>query len=74
MRIAEQIAIIYCGIKGLLLNVPLSEIKTFEKDYLMLLHSSHQDMLDEIGTGKLSDKSIKILEDVCGSLTSKFNS
>src|SRR5512133_2145998 len=37
MKVEEQVAIIYCGTKGLLKDVPVHKIRLFEKHYLDLL-------------------------------------
>ena len=33
MPVEEEIAIIYCGVNGLLENVPLTDVAEFEKQY-----------------------------------------
>ena len=56
LRVEEQAAIIYCGTNGLLMNVPVEKIKQFEGEYIDFLHNKHQDVLDAIANGKLTDK------------------
>jgi len=43
--VEKQIAIIYCGTKGLLQRVPINKIKEFEKEYLTVLESQHAQVL-----------------------------
>ena len=40
LTVEEQIAILFCGVNGLLLKVPVNRIKDFETDYLQTLHES----------------------------------
>ncbi|MDE6428311.1 MAG: F0F1 ATP synthase subunit alpha, partial [Muribaculaceae bacterium] len=40
--VEEQVAVIYCGTKGLLENVPMDKINEFQDRFLMVLRSSYQ--------------------------------
>ena len=55
LRVEEQAAIIYCGTNGLLMDVPVNKIKEFEEEYIQFLHSKHQETLDDLAAGKLTD-------------------
>jgi F-type H+-transporting ATPase subunit alpha len=72
LRVEEQAAIIYCGTNGLLMNVPVNKIKKFEEEYISFLHSKHQETLDALATGKLTDKIKLILETVAADLSLKY--
>ena len=49
-------AVIFCGTKGLLSNVPIEKIADFQQAFLQLLHAKYQtDVLDELKAGKLTD-------------------
>jgi len=48
MPVEKQIAIIYCGTRGLLKDVPVNKVKEFERDYLEYLENNHRDILDEL--------------------------
>ena len=72
LRVEEQAAIIYCGTNGLLMNVPVEKIKQFEGEYIDFLHNKHQDVLDALADGKLTDKIKETLEDVAKELSSKY--
>ncbi len=60
--VEKQIAIVYCGTKGLLRKLPIDKVAEFEKKYLDFLEKNHQDTLDELRTGKLNDDIIQVLE------------
>merc|ERR1712209_279925 len=53
MAAADQVAVIYAGVRGHLDNIEPSKITEFEEAYLKLLRSSHQDLLDTIGKEKV---------------------
>ncbi len=71
-RVEEQIAIIYCGTKGLLSGVPIDKVKEFEKEFLDLMHMKHQDVLDIFASGKLTDEAKSTVEAVAAELTAKY--
>ena len=56
MTVEKQIAIIYCGTRGLLMDVPLDKIKAFEEDFLNLLELKHKTILTTLKEGKLTDE------------------
>ena len=48
MKVQHQVAIIYCGTQGLILDVPTDKVLEFEKEYLEYLDLKHKDTLDKI--------------------------
>ena len=56
LTVEKQIAIIYCGTRGLLMDVPLEKIKAFEEDFLNLLELKHKNILTTLKEGKLTDE------------------
>jgi len=56
LTVEKQIAIIYCGTRGLLIDVPLEKIKAFEEDFLNLLELKHKNILTNLKEGKLTDE------------------
>jgi len=68
MAIEEQVAVIYCGVRGHLDKMDPSKITTFEKEFLQHIKTSHRDVLDTIAKeGKINDdtdaKLKKIVQD-----------
>ncbi len=56
MLVEEQVAVVYCGVNGLLERVPLDKVAEFEKMFLQLLHAKHQaDVLDVIKSGVINE-------------------
>ncbi|MFQ3332220.1 MAG: F-type H+-transporting ATPase subunit alpha, partial [Flavobacteriales bacterium] len=72
LRVEEQAAIIFCGTNGLLMDVPVKKIKEFEEEYMAFLHAKHQDVLDALASGKLTDEIKSTLKSVAADLSSKY--
>jgi F-type H+-transporting ATPase subunit alpha len=72
LRVEEQAAIIYCGTNGLLMDVPVNRIKEFETEFLSFLHQKHQNVLDDLASGKLNDSITETLNSVVKELTPKY--
>ncbi len=52
MKVEEQVAIIYCGVNGLLQRVPLDKVSEFEQLFINYLRAKHQpDVLDVLRGG-----------------------
>mgnify|MGYP003436672754 FL=1 len=74
MPVEEEIAIIYCGTKGLLQHIPLRKVAEFEKYFLEIMRSRYRkEVLDELKIGHLDDKIETLLIDVAKEVTDKFN-
>lgn len=72
LPVEEQIAIIYCGTKGLLSKVPVDKIRDFEGDFLSMLRQHHSDTLNALKAGKYTDELTSKLEEVCADLVSRY--
>ncbi|HBF88859.1 MAG TPA: F0F1 ATP synthase subunit alpha [Bacteroidales bacterium] len=70
--VGKQIAIIYCGTKGLLKDVPVKSVSEFERSFVDYLGVKHQDVLDNLSKGILNDEIIKTLETVALDIASKY--
>jgi F-type H+-transporting ATPase subunit alpha len=72
VSVEKQVAIIYCGTKGLLRNVPVDKVKAFEEDFFALLENSHKDVLDNLRNGVINDSITDVLEKVAKDLSSRY--
>jgi F-type H+-transporting ATPase subunit alpha len=72
MSVEKQVAIIYCGTKGLLRDVPVNKVREFQNQYLDILQNSHRDVLDQLKSGKLTREITGTLEKVCADLASTY--
>ena len=65
MPVEKQIAILFCGTKGLLKSLAVDKVIEFEEEFLHLLDTDHPEVYKELReTGKLSDNVAKTLEAV----------
>ena len=58
MAVEDEVAVIFCGTRGLLENVPLDKVADFEKRFLQLMHAKYQADMDAIRDGKLEDETM----------------
>ena len=73
MPVEYQIAILYCGTKGLLKEVPLDKVHDFEKAYLQTLITNHQrDALDVLRSGVINDDVCRILEETAHQVSGAY--
>jgi len=67
-----QIAIIFCGTRGLLKNVPIHRVKEFEKSYMEYLSLRHGDLLARLRKGEITDDMTKTMEKVALETAASF--
>src|SRR5690554_5960162 len=72
MPVAQQIALVYCGTRGLLRDVPLERIAEFEHDFLENLELRHQVVLEQLAAGKLDEDGEALLRDVAEDLSVRY--
>ena len=73
MPVEEQIAILYCGTRGLLKDVPLDKVHEFEEAFLQTLRTTHQrDVLDTLRKGVINDEIQKTLEEIAARLSASY--
>ncbi len=73
MAVEEEVAIIFCGTKGLLENVPLEKVSEFEKLFLQLIRAKYQkEVLDVIKAGQLTDDVIEKLTECAEEIASRY--
>lgn len=72
MKVEEQIAIIYLGTKGLIMKVPVNQVKAFEVEFLSYMRNKHRDVLEGLKAGKLTDEIENTLRSVAADLTAKY--
>lgn len=72
LSVEKQIAIIYCGTKGLLQDVPVNKIREFEEDFLGVLEAQHKDVLNTLKSGVINDEITDKLEKVAKEVAAKF--
>ena len=74
VAVEEEVAVIYCGTKGLLEKVPMDKVAEFEKLFIQLLHAKYQkDVLDVIKSGQLTDDVTAKLTEAANEIVSRYN-
>ncbi len=72
MAVEKQVAIIYCGTKGLLRDIPVEKVIEFEKEYLDFIEVKHKNILTDLREGKLNDQIEKTLEAIALEIAEKY--
>jgi F-type H+-transporting ATPase subunit alpha len=73
LPIEEQIAVIFCGTTGLLKDIPLEKIKTFEVEFLQELRSSNEELLKQIANGVFNDEIADTLTQAAAIISKKLS-
>jgi F-type H+-transporting ATPase subunit alpha len=71
-RVEQQVAIIYCGTKGLLRDVPVKKVKEFEADLLNLMEAEHKPALESLKRGELKEEVLAQIEKLAKELSAKY--
>lgn len=72
LTVEKQVAIIFCGNKGLLEELPIEKVKEFEKEFLDFLELKHKETLDKIKAGKIDEEIEKLLTAVAKEMIERF--
>ncbi len=72
VSVEKQIAIIYCGTKGLLKEIPITKVKEFERGFLELLEIEHQHILNQLKNGVINDEITETLENVAKIIIGRY--
>jgi F-type H+-transporting ATPase subunit alpha len=72
VSVERQIAIIYCGTKGLLSGIPVKKVKDFEHEYLDYLEMKHKDLMKNIAKGVLTENEMEILNKTAEEIAARY--
>lgn len=72
MPVGEQIAILYCGVHGLLYAVPVEKVRECQDQFLEAMRNMHKEVLDNLALGNLLDNDIKVIEEVMSNITAQY--
>lgn len=65
MPVGHQIAVLYCGVNGLLKDISTDQVQLFEKEFLNSLESRYrEDVLEPLEKGEINDEITATLEKV----------
>jgi F-type H+-transporting ATPase subunit alpha len=69
MPVGEQVAILYCGTRGLMRDIAIDQVRPFQEAFLDRLRATNKaDVLEPLGAGKLTPEIEKILADTAESV------
>jgi len=72
MKVEEQIAIIFCGTRGLLQKIPVISVRDFELEYIHQMQITAKPTLDSLKKGNLTDEDIKVMEEIAKNISKKY--
>ena len=72
MPVGEQVAMLYCGVHGLLHDVPGESVRQCQDQFLDQLRSQHQDIIDTLAEGKIDDTITHTIEEVMAGVASLY--
>ena len=74
MPVGEQIAILYCGTKGLMASVSVEKVRECQDQFLDAMRAKHQDVIDLLGAGNINDDATKVIADTMADVAAAFKS
>ncbi len=73
MPVGEQIAILYCGINGLMRDVPVEKVRECQDAFLDKLRTAHkEDVIDVLTSGVINDDVKHIIESVMADIAGQY--
>jgi F-type H+/Na+-transporting ATPase subunit alpha len=72
VSVEKQVAIIYCGTKGLLNKIPVNKVKAFEVDFHEYMENKHSDVLEQIRSGVWTDAQSSAIEQSAKEVSAKY--
>jgi len=72
VAVEDQVAMIYCCTNGLLDNVPVEEVRNFERDFSVTMRTQHADALNSLKAGKLEDSAINAIKQTAKDLSARY--
>lgn len=64
MPVGEQVAILYCGTRALMADIPLDKVTDFQSHFLSRMRTDHADILEQLGEGKVPEVAEKTIREV----------
>ena len=62
MPVGEQIAILYCGVHGLMRDVPIDKVRQCQDQFLDKLRSTAPEVIETLASGKIDDATTSRIE------------
>jgi F-type H+-transporting ATPase subunit alpha len=72
MPVGEQIAILYCGVHGLLRDVPVDKVRECQDAFLEKMRSAQPEAIATLASGKIDDEVTKVIEQVMADIAGTY--
>ena len=72
MPVGEQVAILYCGVHGLMRDVPIAKVRECQDQFLGKLRSSAPEVIETLAAGKIDDETMKKIEAVMADIAGTY--
>ncbi len=73
MPVGEEIAILYCGTKGLMKEIAIEQVREFQTLFLEQLRATHQeDVLNRLSQGVINDEITAVIDKVAANVSLHF--
>ena len=68
MKVGEQVAVLFCGTRGLVADIRVDQVIEFQNLFLERMRASYPEVLAELQAGKVSPETEKVLTDVASEI------
>ena len=73
MPVGEQVAILYCGTRGLMKDIPVSRVQEFQTEFLSRMRLMHRaDALEPLAAGRIDADIQRIIESVAAEVIQRI--
>ncbi len=72
MPVGEQVAILYCGVHGLMREVPIDKVRECQTAFLDKLRSSAPEVIETLAAGKIDDATTQKIEAVMADIAGTY--
>jgi F-type H+-transporting ATPase subunit alpha len=72
MPVGEQVAILYCGVHGLMREVPIDKVRECQNQFLDKLRSSAPEVIETLAAGKIDDATTQKIEAVMADIAGTY--
>jgi F-type H+-transporting ATPase subunit alpha len=72
MPVGEQIAILYCGVHGLMREVPISKVRQCQDQFLDKLRTQNPEVIETLANGKIDDETTGKIEAVMADIAGTY--
>ena len=72
MPVGEQVAILYCGVHGLMREVPIDKVRQCQDQFLDKLRTTAPEVIETLGAGKIDDETTGKIEAVMADIAGTY--